>query len=108
VLAYLNAAETASDTIDATLDYVCLQPDNNELATATSTQVTVAESIGSNNSQYALHAFEFTLAYNDATNPIAAGDMLECEFALSSVASVAGIIVRGFQVKFPLGTKVTE
>lgn len=106
--AYLLSAETDSDTIDAAADYVSLQPDNEELATATSTQATCAESIGTGNTQYSLHKFVITLAYNDATNPIAAGDMLEIEFGLTSVASVAGIIMRGVLCKFPLGTKITE
>lgn len=108
VWCYLNAAETASDTIDAAIQVLSLQPDNGELATATSTQYTKSESIGAQNTQYALHKFDFTITYNDATNPVAAGDMLEIEFALSSIASVAGIIFRSAQLLVPFGTKITE
>jgi hypothetical protein len=108
VWAYLLSAETDNDTIDATIDLVSVAPDAEEVPTGTSTQATVAESIGTGNTQYSLHKFDFTLDYNDATNPIAAGDLLEMEFALSSVASVSGIIVRGAQLLVPLGTKITE
>jgi hypothetical protein len=106
--AYLLSAETDADTIDAAVDYVSLQPDNEEVPTATSTQATCAESIGTGNTQYSLHKFTIALTYNDATNPVAAGDLLEVEFGLTSVASVAGIIMRGVLAKFPLGTKITE
>lgn len=106
--AYLNAAETASDTIDAVVDLVSVQPDNDEVPTGTSTQYTRSESISTQNTQYALHKFDVTLTYNDATNPISAGDLIEIEFGLSSVASVAGIIFRGAQFLAPFGSKVTE
>lgn len=108
VACYLNAAETANDTIDATLDLVSLTPNNNELANKTSTQATISHDIGANTAQYSLHTFRFTIDYDDATNPVAAGDMLECEFALSSVASVAGIIVRSFALLSPFGGTTLE
>lgn len=105
---YLNSAETASDTIDVAIQLLSLQADNGELATATSTQYTKSESIGAQNTQYALHKLDVVLTYNDATNPIAAGDLLEIEFALSSVASVAGFIFRTAQLLFPFGSGLTE
>jgi len=106
--AYLLNAETDADTINATLDIVAVQPDNEEVPTGTSTQSVVAESVGTGNTQYSLHKFDFTLVYDDATNPINPGDLIECEFSLSSIASVTGIIVRGFQVLVPFGSKITE
>lgn len=108
VWGYLSAAETNSDTIDVAVQLLSLQPDNGELATATSTQYTRSESIGTQSTQYALHKLDVTLTYNDATNPIAAGDILEIEFALSSVASVAGFIFRTAQLLFPFGSALTE
>jgi len=106
--ALLSAAETANDTIDATLNSIALLTDGTELATATSVSDAVAYDIAANNSQYSLHKFDFTLAYNDATVPIVPGDMLFTEFALSSVASVAGIIVVHTQFLFPFGTTILE
>lgn len=104
----LESAETASDTIDATFDYVVLTPDNNEVLTKTSTQSTVSESIAANNSQYALHQFDFTIDYDDANNPIDAGDLLIGQFALSSVASVAGIIVVHAVFLVPFGGTILD
>lgn len=108
VVGYLANAETDSDTIDATLTYVVVKPDNNEKPTGTSTTATIAKSIGAQSDQYSLHTADFTLDFDDVTNPIEAGDWVECEFSLSSVASVAGLIVRGFQPLVPSGLKATE
>lgn len=99
----LESAETASDTIDATLDLVSLTPNNDEALTKASTQATVSHDISTNNAQYSLHTFDFTIDFDDATNPVAAGDMLCMEFALSSVASVAGIVVLGTTLLVPFG-----
>lgn len=104
----LSASETTNDTIDATLDYVVLTPNNNEALTKTSTQATASFDIGSNTAQYALHQFDFSLTHNDATNPIDPGDSIVMEFALSSVASVAGIIFLGAELLVPFGGTILD
>lgn len=104
----LNAAETANDTIDATFDYVAITPDANEVLTKTSTQSTVAFDIGSNTAQYSVHQVDFTIDYDDATNPIDAGDIICGEFALSSVASVPGVIFLGAAFLAPYGGTVLD
>lgn len=104
----LNAAETANDTVDATLDMVVTTPHLNETLTKTSTQATVSFDIEAHNAQYSTHVLSFTIDYNDATNPVSAGDEIEWEFSLSSVASVAAIIVRRFTLRVPFGTSTLE
>lgn len=104
----LNQAETSGDDIDWTFDYVVRQPASSEVVSATSTQVTVAQDMAANVADGSVHMVDLTLAYNDATNPIAAGDLIVGEIHRTDLANCGGVIVVGIQLLVPVGTKITE
>lgn len=104
----LNVSETANDDLDITADVRVVEPNSNEALDGTSTQYTGTVDIGSNTAQYSVHEVEIDLTYNDATNPIAAGDWIAIEFHLTNVTGVAAALFLGAQALFPLGSKITE
>jgi hypothetical protein len=108
LLCVLNQAETSGDDIDWTVDRVCIKPAAAEVVSGTSTQETVAQDMSTFVSDGAVHAVDIALVYNDATNPIEAGDLLVMEFHRTNLANCGGVIVVGAQVLFPFGTKITE
>lgn len=108
IMCVLNQAETNGDDIDWTLDYVVRQPASSEVVSDTSTQVTVAQDMAANVSDGASHMVDLTLAYNDATNPIAAGDLIVGEIHRTNLSNCGGVIVVGIQLLVPIGTKITE
>lgn len=99
----LNAAETASDTIDAVLDYKKLTLDSTDAANGTSTQVTASDSIGANAGQYTYHKVDLVLAFNDADNPLLAGDLLALSWGLDAVSSVAEVLAMDAELLVPIG-----
>lgn len=104
----LNVAETSGDDLDVTIDLVSITPGNNEAVTKTSTAATGTTDIGANTAEGADVTVDITLDYNDATNPIAAGDMLHMEMHLTNVTGVAAAIFVGAQLLAPFGSGLTE
>lgn len=104
----LNQAETSGDDIDWTADLVSIAPSSSEVVSGTSTQATVAQDMGANVSEGAVHVVDITLDFDDATNPIAPGDLLCVEIHRTNLSNCGGVLVTDAAVLFPLGTKVTE
>lgn len=104
----LNQTETSGDDLDVTVDLVSCQPDNNEAVSKTSTQATGTTDIGSNTADGAVTIVDVTLDYDDATNPIAAGDMLVMEMHLTNVTGVLDPLFMGAQLLAPFGSGLTE
>ncbi len=96
----LNAAETANDDINVTADLVAFA--DTEAANKTSTQASVDHDIGANNAQYDCHEVPITIDYDDANNPITPNDNLVVEVYLDSVASVAGVVLIGAHLQYPV------
>lgn len=108
LLCVLNAAETANDDIDWTCDYTAAEPSSAEAVSKTSTSVTAAKDMGSTVAEGSVHVVDITLDYADATNPIAAGDVLTLEVHRTDLANCSGVILVGAQLLVPVGIKVTE
>ncbi len=104
----LNQAESSGDDIDWTADYVVRAPASAELVSDTSSSATAAKDMSTHVAEGAWHYVDIALPYNDATNPIAAGDLLCVEIHRTDLANCGGVIVVGAQVLFPVGTKITE
>lgn len=108
LLCILNQAETAGDDIDWTCNYVVRAPGSAELVSDTSTAATVASDLGSTVADGSVHVVDLTLAYNDATNPIAAGDIIAAEISRTNLTNCGGVILVGAAFLFPVGNKITE
>lgn len=100
--------ETAGDDINVTLDLVCVNTDSDEAVTQTSTQATVSHDLGATVTQDTVHTVELTIDYDDANNPVAAGDFLVLEFHLTNTTTVASVHFLGGQLLVPFGVKVFE
>lgn len=104
----LNAGETAGDDIDWTLNWESRAPEANEPFNGTSTSATVAQDMPTNVAQYTSHVVDLTIDFDDATNPVAAGDLVIMEINRTNLSTVAGVILVGAQLLVPSGTKPTE
>jgi len=104
----LNATETGGDDIDWTLNWESRAPAANEPFGGTSTSATVAQDCPTNVTQYTSYMVDLTIDFDDATNPVAAGDLLALEIARTNLSTVAGVIVVGAELLVPSGTKATE
>lgn len=104
----LVSTETAGDDINVTLDLVCVDTDSDEAVTQTSTQATVSHDLGATVTQDTVHTVELTIDYDDANNPVAAGDFLVLEFHLTNTTTVASVHFLGGQLLVPFGTGVFE
>ena len=80
------------DTADFTLDYTVSTLATAEGPDKTSTQLTVStDAVTGRLSINDVYETSFTFARADASNPIAAGDLIHLEFHLTNVAEVAAI-----------------
>jgi len=104
----LNTAPSASTTLDLTCNLVSITPGNGESCTKTSTAATGSYNVGTNNAAGDDVIVDITLDYNDATNPIAAGDYLTLELSMTNVTGVTDFIFTGAELLAPFGTKLTE
>lgn len=94
----LDGAEAANDVVDARTDWIAETPASGDDANrAVTASAAVAYDIGGTAiGAKDLHTARLTLAYNDATNPVAAGDMVSgtiVRTAAGGAGKVAGIIV---------------
>lgn len=104
----LVTSETAGDDINITLDLVSVNTDSDEAVTQTSTQATVSHDLGATVTQDTVHTVDLTIDYDDANNPVAAGDWLVLEFHLTNTTTVSSVHFVGGQLLVPFGTKVFE
>lgn len=104
----LNVAESAGDDINVTASVRVVQPAASEALDGTSTDYTASKDIGAVTDQYSVHVADIVLTYNDANNPIAAGDWIVVEIHLTNTTTIAAVNFLGGQALFPFGTKVTE
>ena len=95
----LNQAETAADDIDWTVDLLSLA--DGESTTGTSTAATVAHDIGSDNADGDVHFVDITIDYDDASNPVAAGDELLMEIHRTNLDTVDGVILTSAYLIYP-------
>lgn len=97
----LLSAETASDDIDLATNWRSLSEGDGPGKTATTVASTTLD-IGADNAQYDLHVVEVTIDHDDATNPVAAGDLFVATINLATITGVAGVIVVGADVLVPM------
>lgn len=103
----LAAAETANDDIDH--NGVIRSVRAGEGPGKSSTAMTALDEnksagsydIGPDNAQYDRHRVYFSIDYDDATNPVAAGDYLAATINLATITGVAGIVVVGAEYLIP-------
>lgn len=97
----LDQAETASDDIDWSADLVTVA--GGELVSKTSTAAAASlTDISTNNGDGAMHACDVTIDFDDANNPVAAGDWLLIEIHRTDLAEVGGVIVIGAALVYPV------
>lgn len=105
----LNAAETSGDDINVTVDMVSVTKVTTDALGQTSTQYTGTTDIGGTATQDgAIHVVDVALTYNDANNPIAAGDFLAFEVSLTNLTTIADVLFLGGELLCPFGTALTE
>lgn len=101
----LSAAETAADDIDMDCEWLSLTPGSGDGWDKTKTAATTANyDIGAAASQYDMHKFRITIVYNDATNPVAAGDYISGYIERNTVGGagkVASIVVHSVTLIVP-------
>jgi len=95
----LNAAETNGDDIDWSADLVAVA--DGEVVSGTSTAAAASTTdIGTDSGEGALHSCDITLDYDDADNPINAGDVVCIEVHRTDLAEVAGVILVAAQLLY--------
>lgn len=104
----LNQAGTPSDDIDWTLDLVSVTPSSADVLSQTSTQATVTKDLGATVADGSWHVCDLTIDYDDANNPVAAGDLLFLQIHRTDLANCGGVIFVGAQLLVPSGQKATE
>lgn len=104
----LNQGETAGDDIDWTADVVSVTPAGSRVVSGTQTSYTVATDMPSNVAVGCVYECDVVLTYNDATNPIAAGDELTIEIHRTNLSTCGGVILTQATLLTPFGTKITE
>jgi hypothetical protein len=104
----LNAVESSGDDINVTCDMVSVTKTTSEVLGQASTQYTGTVDIGTATADGAIHVVDITLTYNDANNPIAAGDFIAVEISLTNLTSVADVLFLGGELLCPFGTGLTE
>lgn len=75
----LDTAETAADDIDVDCNWVSVTVGTDSVNRTSTAATAGATDIGAVNGQYAAHKVSITIDYNDASNPVAAGDLLLME-----------------------------
>jgi len=89
----LNQAETAGDVIDWTADYIA-SSGGIDTVTKTSTNLVITETIlagcAGDNCQYRC---DFTLAYNDADNPLEVEDVVIVEIHRTDLSDLGGVVL---------------
>ena len=75
----LNTAETAADDIDVDCNWISVTPGVDAINKTSTAATAGATDIGAVNGQYDTHKVSITIDYDDATNPVDAGDVLLME-----------------------------
>lgn len=99
-------AETASDTIDLDGTWISMTPGSGDGPGKSATAFAAAsQDISTGNAQYDLHTVSLTVDHDDATNPVAVGDVWKATVLHDPAAGgapVAGIIVIGATLEVPV------
>lgn len=102
---HLAAAETANDDVDMDCSWLSLTPGSGDGTDKTVTAATTVNyDIGAAASQYDVHRLRVTIVYNDATNPVAAGDYISGYIVRNTVGGagkVANIVVHRVTLLVP-------
>lgn len=98
----LKNAETAGDDIDMGGSWRAVTPNADAGSKAATAFTAVAQDIGSAAAQYSLHEVVLAMPYNDATNPIDAGDRLQAKLTRNGLTNVAGVIVVSAHFRVPV------
>ena len=102
----LNQAESVGDDINLTLNYEVRAV--GEAFGGTSSSVTGTTDVGSNNADGKRHTVEFTLPFDDADNPIAAGDLIAVEMTLTNTTTIGDVLFVGGEALFPFAAGFHE
>jgi hypothetical protein len=92
----LNQAETAGDDIEWTGSVRLITPaaaKAGKTATLTAASATDIGSAANAIADGGLHACDVTIDFDDATNPVTAGDLLAAEINRTEVTNVAGVVL---------------
>ena len=98
----LNQAETNGDDIDWSADLLSLDPLGNESVTGTSTAAAASlTDIGTDSADGEMIQCSIAIDFDDATNPVAAGDRLLIEIHRTNLTEVGGVILVGATLEYP-------
>ncbi len=89
----LNAAETNGDDIEWSGNLVAVTTGTDAVSKTSTATAASATDIGTASSEGSEHECDLTIDYDDADNPVTAGDTLYIEINRTEVTNVAGVIV---------------
>jgi hypothetical protein len=88
----LQGAETANDDIKWDCDWASITPGTGDALNKTETAATVSSTdIGAVNADLDVHDCDITIDHDDATNPVARGDLLKMVISISALAGAGEI-----------------
>jgi hypothetical protein len=96
----LDQAETANDDIDWSADVLSLADGESTTGTSTAAAASLTD-IGANNAEGDLTLCTIVIDYDDATNPVVAGDLLHIEIHRTNLTEVGGVIVTLAELVYP-------
>ncbi len=88
----LNQAETNADDIDWSADLTSLISGESTTGTSTAAAASTTD-IGTDSADGDLHTCDIVIDYDDADNPVNAGDLLTIEIHRTDLAEVGGVIL---------------
>lgn len=94
----LPSGQVTGEDIAWTMDWVAYA--SGEDATKTSTNVTSATEISGTTTAGTMYRCTLNFDYDDSDNPITAGDILVGEIHLTTIASVASVVVAGASMRY--------